>query len=157
LLPLIRHVDQAGENWIAESHRLNFVPRYQGDEHIPPSLENAILSFILSCAARAARGQQDKHNSMLVHVSRFKDVHQRIFLQIDEWLGNVKRALLYQIATDELLRRMERLWHEDFVPTSRIVRSTDMGRDVPETSWLTVKSHLAVAADKIRVQVVNSE
>jgi hypothetical protein len=156
-LPLIRHVDQKGEGWIAEEHKMNFVPRFQGEERIPPSLEDAILSFILACAARLARGQQHKHNSMLVHVSRFKDVHQRVFAQIDDWLGNVKRALTYQIAADDLLRRLETLWCNDFVPTWRKARYKDIGNDLPPTDWLTLKSHLALAADKIRVQVVNSE
>ena len=33
----------------------------------------AMLSFILSCAARRARGDIDADNSMLVHVTRFTD------------------------------------------------------------------------------------
>ena len=44
-LPLIRHVDQATEGWITDRHKKEFVPRYDGEEHIPPSLEEAILSF----------------------------------------------------------------------------------------------------------------
>ena len=45
---------------------------------IPPSLEEAIDAFLLTCAARAARGQEREHNSMLVHVSRFVDVHDEV-------------------------------------------------------------------------------
>ena len=39
---------------------------------IPESLKTAIKSFILTCAIRIARGQENKHNSMLIHVSRYQ-------------------------------------------------------------------------------------
>src|SRR5690606_22548156 len=65
-LPLCRAVDQDGEGWLAPAHKKVAVPRYEAQELIPPSLEDAILSFILVCAARRARGQVAVHNSMLV-------------------------------------------------------------------------------------------
>ena len=43
---------------------------------LPPSLHQAMLSFILACAARRARGEIDVDNSMLVHVTRFTAVQQ---------------------------------------------------------------------------------
>lgn len=53
------------------------------------------------CAARAARGQAREHNSMLVHVSRFKGVHALVFAQVEEFLTNTKRLLKYRIGADE--------------------------------------------------------
>jgi len=41
---------------------------------LPPSLEKAIRCFVLTCAIRRARGQERKHNSMLIHVSQFNRV-----------------------------------------------------------------------------------
>src|SRR5262249_33202558 len=96
-LPLIRHVDQYSEGWITLGHKKEFVPRYSGLEQIPPSLETALLSFILACAARAARGQANAHNSMLIHVSRFKGVHQKVYDQVAEWITDLRRALKYRI------------------------------------------------------------
>ena len=72
---------------LSNSHD-GLVPRYKGQERIPPSLEDAILTFVLGCAARAARGQGNTHNSMLIHVSRFKNVHEEVFDQVDEWVVN---------------------------------------------------------------------
>lgn len=74
-LPLVRPLDQIGEQWIPEKHDKTLKPRFNGRDVIPPSLERAIDAFLLTCAARAARGQGREHNSMLVHVSRFVDVH----------------------------------------------------------------------------------
>jgi hypothetical protein len=156
-LPLIRHVDQEREGWIVLGHKKEFVPQYEGAAHIPPSLEDAILSFILVCAARAARGQGNAHNSMLVHVSRFKGVHALVFAQVEEWLTNVKRQLRYRVGAKDLLRRLSDLWESDFVVTSREVRRRGIGRDLHATVWAEVEPHLAAAADKIKVQVANSD
>jgi len=173
-LPLIRHVDQESEGWIALGHKKDFIPLYEGDVdwiqpgqnfavrqdgelHIPPSLEDAILSFVLTCAARAARGQVTAHNSMLVHVSRFKDVHQHVYRQVGEWLTELKRTLKYRIDETGLHARMRDLWQSDFVPTSRQVRAMLPDWELKDTTWRDVERCLADAADKIRVQVVNSD
>lgn len=156
-LDVVRHVDQAEEGWLQIDHKKDFAPRYQGEDRIPPSLETAILSFVLACAARAARGKATKHNSMLIHVSRFKDVHSKVFAQVDEWLGNVKRILKYRTGGDDLLARLRQLWLADFEPTSAETRELGIGRNLPATGWPQVEAELAAAADKIKVQVVNSE
>jgi hypothetical protein len=156
-LPLIRHVDQETEDWIPLGHKKEFIPRYEGEDHIPPSLEDAILSFVLTCAARAARGQVTVHNSMLIHVSRFKDVHQHVYAQVSKWLAELKRTLKYRIDESGLRTRLLDLWRSDFVPASREVRAVLPDWELKVTSWQDVERQLAEAADKIRVQVVNSD
>ncbi|WP_316171746.1 Z1 domain-containing protein [Bradyrhizobium sp. SZCCHNRI1058] len=157
-LDVTRDVDQDDEGWIAVDHKKVFAPRYRGEDRIPPSLEKAILSFVLACAGRAVRGQRNVHNSMLIHVSRFKDVHQAVFRQVDEWVAELKRKLKYQTQRkDPVLDRLRELWEQDFVPTSAAIRATEAGAALPETTWPEVERELAAAADKIRPQVVNSE
>lgn len=156
-IDVIRHIDQREEAWITIDHKKDYVPRYQGEDRIPRSLEDAILSFVLVCAARAARGQAAKHNSMLIHVSRFKDVHSKIFAQVDDFLGSVKRTLKYETGGDDLFTQLETLWHSDFEPASEKMRMLEVGRSLAVTSWQAVREQLANAADKIKTQVVNSE
>src|SRR5262249_53125331 len=156
-LPLIRKVDQDGEGWIAQGHKKTFTPRYQDEDRIPPSLEDAILSFVLSCAARAARGKPNAHNSMLVHVSRFKNVHQKVYSQVNDWLSNLKRFLKYKTGGEDLRNRLRAIWDNDFVPTSRTIGSRDIGQDVPQTMWTEIEPFLSAAAEKIRLQVMNSD
>lgn len=153
-LDAVRHISQDGEGWITPGHKKEYSPRYQGEEKLPPSAEDAILSFVLVCAAR---GQASAHNSMLMHVSRFKDVHQRVFRQVEEFLGHVKRQLAYRVGADALLERLQKLWEEDFEPTSAIIRGQAIGQGLPVTTWQEVERALSNAADKIRTQVVNSE
>ena len=156
-LPLCREVDQIKEGWLSSDHKKDVVPRFGGSETIPPSLENAVLSFVLICAARRLRGQTTAHNSMLVHVSRFREVHQRVHAQIDAWLTNVKRQLRYRTGDNELLVRLRRLWEGDFLPTTSKVIGTEFGRKLPLAPWRDIEAELHEAADRIRVQVVNSD
>jgi hypothetical protein len=153
----VRDVDQEKEGWIKINHKSDYVPLYQGQAKIPPSLEYALQSFVLACAARAARGQATEHNSMLVHVSRFKDVHQRVFAQVDERFTEIKRALRYRTGADELLSALRTLWISDFEAKSATIREMPIGSGLPDTTWAEVESELANATDKIRVQVVNSD
>ena len=156
-LDVIRPVLQDDENWITVPHKKDFVPRYDGEPTIPPSLQDALLSFILACAGRIARGQGSAHNSMLVHVSRFKDVHQRVFEQIDDWIGDAKRQLRYRTGSTTLTDRLEQIWQNDFEPVSAGIRKTPLGRGLPATYWSDIQPLLSSAAERIRVQVVNSE
>jgi hypothetical protein len=156
-LPLCRDVKQTAEGWLAPEHKKDAVPRYGGEEVPPPSLEDAILSFILVCAARRVRGQATGHNSMLVHVSRWKDVHLRVHGQIDVWLTEVKRQLRYRTGHQALMERLRTLWEKDFVPTTEEMRGTEYGRNLRAVAWTEVEGELHEAADRIRVQVVNSD
>ena len=112
---------------------------------------------MLACAARAARGQAAEHNSMLIHVSRFKNVHQKVFEQVDERLTEIKRSLRYRSSDKGLLDTLESLWGADFVPTSGATRSLEIGNSLPVTTWDEVKAHLHSSTDKIRPLVVNGE
>ena len=60
-------------------------------EHPPWVLSEAIFSFVLTCAARRARGQTKVHNSMLVHVTRFTTVQTVVRDQVDDQLRLVSR------------------------------------------------------------------
>ncbi|MER9546127.1 Z1 domain-containing protein [Mesorhizobium sp. M0437] len=126
-LPLVRALDQTGERWIPEKHDKYLKPRFNGQEIIPPSLERAIDTFLLTCAARAARGQERQHNSMLVHVSRFVDVHMEVHRQVETYLRET-RAMISN-GDHETLERLKALWESDYKPTTEAVEPTVYGRN----------------------------
>jgi hypothetical protein len=152
-LPLIRHVDQTTENWIPDRHDKNHRPSFNGNEVIPPSLEGAIDAFLLVCAARAARGQVQAHNSMLVHVSRFVDVHERAHSQVENYLM-ATRAMISG-GDKDTLDRLEAMWKSDFEKTTEKVLPTVFGRQTQGVSWDQVLEQLADSADKIEVLIAN--
>ena len=156
-LDIIRHVDQEEEGWIPPTHKRTFSPRYNNADEIPPSLQQAILSFVLVCAARTVRRQSGAHNSMLIHVSRFKDVQRKVYSQVEDWFSDLKRSLRYKTGSAPLLEACQKLWLNDFEPTSEKIRSLDVGGEARPISWEEIKRELPAAADRIRLQVVNSE
>ena len=60
---------------------------------IPESLYDSIRVFILNIAIRTLRGQKDKHNSMLIHVTRFTNVHQRVALHVENYIETIKKEI----------------------------------------------------------------
>lgn len=154
-LPLIRHVDQTGEDWIRDRHDKTLVPRFDGQDSIPPSLERAIDAFLLACASRAARGQGCEHNSMLVHVSRFVDVHQIVHRQVEAYLVNT-RALISG-GDRETINRLHLMWVEDFELTASKLLPTVFGRQTVQSSWQQVLDCLADSSDKIQVILANGK
>jgi hypothetical protein len=65
----------------------------EDDLTLSPTLKDAIRLFIINVGIRWVRGQQDKHNSMLIHVSRFTRIHGLISSQVTEYFEELKRDL----------------------------------------------------------------
>jgi len=154
-LPLIRPFDQTAENWIQDPHDKYLRPRFKNQDVIPPSLERAIDAFLLTCAARAARGQEREHNSMLVHVSRFVDVHGEVHRQVEKYLRET-RAMVSN-SDRATMRRLKTMWEKDYLPTTEAVRATVYGRNTIPVTWDQVAATLAESSDKIQVITANGK
>jgi hypothetical protein len=154
-LPLVRPLEQTEEDWIPERHDKTLRPRFNGQDVVPPSLERAIDTFLLTCAARAARDQETEHNSMLVHVSRYVDVHVEVHRQVEKYLFET-RAMISN-SDPSTLQRLKSVWDTDYMPTTEVVRSTVYGRNTIPVTWDQVLQHLATSADKIQVITANGK
>ncbi|RUL53949.1 Z1 domain-containing protein [Lysinibacillus antri] len=75
----------------------DIIPAKHKKDHIitnlPETLQEAIRLFILNISIRHLRGQQNKHNSMLVHVTRFTAVHRNITNKITEYFDQIKKII----------------------------------------------------------------
>lgn len=152
-LPVIRHLDQTAEAWIPDPHDKTLRPAWQGQSRVPPSLSEAMRSFVIACAARTARGQVNTHRTMLVHVSRFQDVHDLVHAQVDAELKVIRNAVA---ATDAVeMAGLEHLWAEDFMPTTDAMLPTVFGRAVRSVTWSELAAHLPEEIDRIQVAVAN--
>ncbi|AFZ19207.1 Z1 domain-containing protein [Allocoleopsis franciscana] len=146
-LPIIRLVDDH-ESWMPNKHKKDHVPDY-----LPWSLKKAIRAFILACAMRMARGQENEHNSMLVHVTRYANVQSEVTEQVRDELASLKRRLRYGDgnALDQVLREFEQLWTRDFLPTTQAISDTQL----QPVSWEEVKPLLKQVVSKIQVKKIN--
>ena len=68
---------------------------------LPPSMYEAIAYFLLFNAIRDLRGDYTEHRSMMIHVSRFTDVQNRIAEAVNEWLVQVKSDVQNYAALDD--------------------------------------------------------
>ena len=114
-----------GEGFLPGKHTSTFDPNDRLKElklienkiDLPLSLKTAINSFLLACAARLLRKQEMKHFSMLIHVSRFTNVQNKLKIIIKEHLAILFAKI--DAADIDLLKELENLWKTDFVPTSK--------------------------------------
>ncbi len=121
---------------------------------LPGSLIRAVQSFVLAGAVRFARGQSTQHNSMLVHVTRFVMVQERVAEALDELVGKMRERVRYGDDQTSLPIREElrALWEADFVPTYNSLDDADRGEPV---SWDDVDCYLVDFLERVRVYKVN--
>lgn len=176
-LPIIRDVNDASidlsrrpsreervsaqDCWMPESHKIHHQLLYNGKDEIPTSLRRAILSFILVCCARKLRGDENKHNSMLVHVTRFVDVQGRVYEQIWNAYSTIRDSLRNSVANSGLLDELRALWEIDddsFMNTTQKIsqRSGGMYQN-PVHDWEEIKSHLRPIVESIEVRRIHGQ
>ncbi|MCY4530048.1 MAG: Z1 domain-containing protein [Chloroflexi bacterium] len=152
-LPLVRiasdHHDQ-----VPNVHRSNWTI-----EELPGSLIEAIKAFILACAARAARGQEDQHNSMLIHVTRFVDVQGQVADLVRFELRDLQNRIRYGDGSlpNPIMDQLRAMWFEDFVPSSRTARELypELMIGCSDVSWEAVRSKLLESSQRIEVKIIN--
>ncbi|MEL4454854.1 Z1 domain-containing protein [Lutimonas vermicola] len=124
-------------------------------EDIPETLKKAIKSFIITCAVRRLRKQENKHNSMLIHVALYVAWIDRIAWLVNEIVRDYK--LQIRSGQGRVLKELQELYENDFVPTTdnvlKNLNYTD--RKITQHSWEEVKKTLIDAVMKIDVRAVH--
>lgn len=160
-LPIVRLIDDYAVStdfkerigWMPPKHDRTHVPLYKGNEEVPDSLREAVMAFIISCSVRSLRGQGGKHNSMLIHITRFVDVQEHVYSQVDNLMRDLKQILSYgeEGSADKLLMNFKQLWENDFIPTN-----VDINDPLcPEHNWAEVSKEILIAVQSIDVRRIN--
>ncbi len=61
---------------------------------LPDTLKEAMRLFLINIGVRHLRNQGNKHNSMLIHASRFTMVHQEIGTRVEEYLSKLRKDVV---------------------------------------------------------------
>jgi hypothetical protein len=165
-LPIIRLVEDHAaslklserEGWMPPKHKISHNPRFEGADTVPESLKEAIWSFVLVCAARAARGDGDAHNSMLVHVTRFTRVQHQVAEQVRAEVRDLGSRIKYGdgASTDNALRKLRQLWESEFEAKSdTIAAAVGWPVGIERQSWEAIRPHLDQAILSIKVREIN--
>lgn len=163
-LPLTRifndHASEDGtDGWMPPKHPKDHTPSHIGRDEIPPSLRKAINSFVLACAAREVRGQEAKHSSMLVHVTRYTLVQKEVHRQVEDYVRKMKLRITRSIDHQTLIDELRTLWEADFIPTtqataSKLTESEELPSVLP---WDEVAARLPDVLSDIDVRMVNGQ
>jgi len=153
-LPIVRIVDDYGDV-IPPKHKRD----WELPIELPESMRQAVRAFILSCAARHARGHISAHKSMLIHVTRWTNWQQRITELVQEYVTYLIRQLEFAEPgkLSPLECELKELWQHDFVDTTEETLAM-LGYDDPlvrKHVWDEIRAHLYPAASRIQVKQLN--
>lgn len=161
-LPLSRSIlDNYDEDtqlgWMPPKHKKTHEPLYQGAQDVPPSLREAIYSFVLACSVRELRGQGAEHSSMLVHVTRYVDVQNHVKAQVEEVVRRMRQKIARGNDTTVLLNDLRSLWENDFVPTRDEIALLSSEEDKPSLlpTWEDIVLQLPNILADIQVRSIN--
>lgn len=132
-------------------------------DNIPESLRTAIKCFIVTCAIRIARGQENKHNSMLIHISRFQAWQNHLKEIIDRLFKYYKSEIEANDPT--MLEELRQIFEEDTPDyrsyrtiTGEIMNSPVLSRidnRIRHHTWEEIRPLLYRAVQKIDVKSIN--
>lgn len=117
---------------------------------MPPSLEEAICCFLVSCAIRDMKGQTRSHMSMMVNVSRFTEVQESAKDLISQFMFQMRDAVITfshlpeeQAVKNPYISKLKSAWASNY---------RDLGYD-----WVTIQNRLESAISPITVRSVNQK
>lgn len=157
VLPIVNRIDDY-QSFVPDKHK-------SGDplpSTIPESLKCAIRCFILTCAIRRLRNQQNSHNSMLIHVTRYIRWQNHIFELVRNQFNYYRRGIDQNI--DDIIEEFRKTFEEDsehyksFHTVSSIILNSslcDIDSNVVVHPWDSVLSELYNAVSKIDVREIN--
>ena len=129
---------------------------------MPESLKTAVKCFIVTCAVRIIRGQGSKHNSMLIHISRFQVWQNHIKDLIEDLFNYYKREI--EANDPAVLEEFRQILETDTADynsyktvTEKIQQSkfAEVDKDLIIHSWEEIEPLLYKAVQKIEVKSIN--
>ncbi len=112
------------------------------------SLEQALLYFIMCCAARIVRGDNKEHMTMLVHTSPFVVLHERVASLMEAWLQKNQEDILHK--NSKIREHMKSIWEKESVaiPTESLTAA-------PQVLFTELEEFLETVIENIKFVIEN--
>lgn len=129
---------------------------------IPESLKTAVKCFIVTCAIRIARGQGTKHNSMLIHISRYQMWQNHIKELVEQLFNYYKHEI--EASDPAILEEFRKILENDtanyksYKTVTTEIRQSKFGnidKYLMIHSWEEIKPLLFKAVQKVEVKSIN--
>jgi hypothetical protein len=127
---------------------------------LPKSLKTSILLFLLANAVRDLRGQEKKHRSMLIHVSRFISVQKVVQEQVKNYFNFAKEQIKNYALSDieePFIKELHALFEKEYGKEQYAKYGDEsFNKKEIDEQWADVKQVLYKAVSPIQVHTVNS-
>jgi hypothetical protein len=115
---------------------------------LPETMRDAVRVFLLTCAVRDIRGEELRHRSMLVNVSRFTDVQARVSERLRNFLYELQQEILQFLASASWKKHpelvlLQSVWEREFAGV--------------EVTWEQIRKRLHEAVAAVRVVTINQK
>ncbi len=117
---------------------------------LPESLKSAIREFVIACAVKRERVTRNPHNTMLIHVTRFTLVQNRIHDLVTQEIRSLRGRI--NNSSDDL-KDLRELWEQKYMPVSKEMQ--DDYKDIIVHKWEDVVKHLPEMVRRIKVKAIN--
>ena len=153
-LPIVRTVEMSeAQGFMPHGHKKN-----HDKFELPPSMKRAIRCFLLSSALRGCRGQENQHQSMLIHVTRFVDVQSLLKAKVKAEVEAICSTLRMEGKSNvRLIKELEDIWNTDYAPTSATIAVRQPDPLLTHVGWDCVRKRLAATASRIQIETMNGE
>lgn len=156
-LPVVHRIDDY-HDFIPDKHKKDD----QLPSSLPESLKTAIKCFILTCAIRSLRGQENEHNSMLIHVTRFQKWQSRIKELVENVFNFYRLGIEHNnpLIIDEIRHSFENDSESylSYITTSNKIldsKFADLDPSIKAHTWNEVFPFLYSSATKIQVKEIH--
>lgn len=152
----LRKLDESESGFLPVKHKRGEV--HFG--HVPQSMREAILSFLIACAVRTARGAEKKHRSMMINISVLNDLQEEIRSKVQEYIDELRKQLRQNIGLSEkefLMCPNMKLLKNIYEGKSTYEKDSDFFKDVrKKLAWRNLKKHLLGEIEQFEVVVINN-
>ena len=144
------HNNDDCEDFIPERHRKDYLPK-----KLPESLKEALASFIIVNAIRDLRGHHNTHRTMLINVSRYIDVQNKLTDIIKEYMKTIIEEIRNYSKMDNALKHSNIKYIKD-VYDKYYARLNEYVKAEQTFSWKQIQETLYKSSASIEISSVNS-
>lgn len=143
------HNNDDCEDFIPEKHKKDYTP-----EIIPESLKEAIASFIIANAVRDLRGYKNTHRTMLINVSRYIDVQNKLTNIIKEYFKYIIEEIRNYSKMEDALKHnsikfIKEVYDKYYANLNAYINSSST------FTWQQIQENLYSASASIIISSVN--
>ncbi len=143
------HNNDDCEDFVPEKHKKDFEPN-----NLPKSLKEALCSFFIANTIRDLRGEKNTHRSMLINISRFINVQERIQEIVENFVNDYTQTYRNYGNMGKLAET-----HNEIAFTKEVYEKYFFNLNTKNKgdmfSWDVVEKQLSRSCQPIQVKTVN--